>query len=308
MPAGAPTYNRRVSNPLHGVEHAENFPVASWLMPARLRPAVTAIYRFARYADDLADEGDAAPVDRLAALQRLREDLGRARAGVAPADPKVAALIPHVIAHRLDWAPFEALLSAFEQDVRVQRYADDAAVLDYCRRSADPVGHLVLALADRFDPTTRPLSDRVCTALQRINFLQDVAPDWGRGRLYLPLDALRRHGAAEADVATASRTGRAPDRLRACIAELAATERARMASAATLPGSVGGRIGWELRAVMAGGLRILDHLARGGHDPFLERPRLRPADAPALLAAALRLAGKRASPSSTAARRPGAQP
>jgi squalene synthase HpnC len=296
-----------VANPLHGVEHAENFPVASWLMPARLRPAVTAIYRFARHADDLADEGDAAPVDRLAALQRLREDLGRARAGGAPADPRVAALVPHVVAHRLDWAPFEALLSAFEQDVRVQRYADDAAVLDYCRRSAEPVGHLVLALADRLDATTRPMSDRVCTALQRINFLQDVAPDWTRGRLYLPLEALRRHGASEADLQAAIRDGRAPDRLRACIAEQAATERARMVSAACLPGLVGGRIGWELRAVMAGGLRILDQLARGGHDPFVERPRLRAADAPALLAAALRLAARGGAPSSAAAPRPGAQ-
>ncbi|MEI7444479.1 MAG: squalene/phytoene synthase family protein, partial [Burkholderiales bacterium] len=202
-----------MASPVHGVEHYENFPVASWLMPARLRPAVVAIYRFARHADDVADEGDAPPAARLDALAALRRDIAEARAGREPAAPVVAQLVPHVRAHGLDWSRFDALLSAFEQDVTVHRYPDAATLQDYCRRSADPVGQLVLELAGRLDETTRPLSDRICSALQLINFLQDAAIDAGRGRIYLPADALARHGAAEADVMRALAERRAPPAL-----------------------------------------------------------------------------------------------
>jgi squalene synthase HpnC len=279
-----------VAHPVHGVEHYENFPVASWLMPARLRPAVVAIYRFARHADDVADEGDAPPAERLAALAALRADLGRARAGAPPVLPVVAQLAPHVAAHRLDWSRFEALLSAFEQDVTVLRYADHAALMDYCRRSADPVGQLVLALAGRLDDTTRVLSDRICSALQLINFLQDAAIDWSRGRLYLPLDALARHGVQEADLARAAASGRADPPLCACIAAEAARAGAMLADGAPLAARVGGRLGWELRAIVAGGTRILARLARDGHDPFARRPVLGGRDAIPLAAAVLRLA------------------
>jgi squalene synthase HpnC len=275
---------------VHGVEHYENFPVASWLMPARLRPAVVAIYRFARHADDLADEGDAPADERLAALGALRDAVNRARAGAEPGDPVVAQLVPHVAAHRLDWSRFEALLSAFEQDVTVHRYPDASALLDYCRRSADPVGQLVLALSERLDDTTRPLSDRICTALQLINFLQDAAIDWRRGRLYLPLDALSRHGLDETDVARASASGRADPALRACVAAEARRAGAMLAEGAPLAGRVGGRLGWELRAIVAGGARILERLAAGGHDPFAARPALTARDALPLAGAMLRLA------------------
>ena len=275
---------------MHGVEHYENFPVASWLMPARLRPAVVAIYRFARHADDVADEGDAQPEARLAELAALRADVAAARAGRAPAAPTVAGLVPHVRAHDLDWSRFDALLSAFEQDVLVKRYADFPALLDYCTRSADPVGQLVLALAGRLDAATRPLSDRICSALQLINFLQDAAIDWSRGRLYLPLDTLARHGATEADVALACAERRAGPALRACVAAEATRAATLLAGGAALPSQVGGRLGWELRAIVAGGARILAKLAAGGHDPFAARPALTGRDALPLVGAALRMA------------------
>ncbi|HYF59782.1 MAG TPA: squalene synthase HpnC [Burkholderiaceae bacterium] len=259
-------------------------------MPARLRPAVVAIYRFARHADDLADEGDAPDAERLAALAALREDLAAARAGRAPGSPVVAQLVPHVLAHGLDWTRFDALLSAFEQDVTVHRYPDAATLADYCRRSADPVGQLVLALAGRLDDANRVLSDRICTALQLINFLQDAGVDWRRGRLYLPLDALARHGAGEVDVARAAADGRACPALRACIAAEAARAGAMLEAGAALPPRVGGRLGWELRAIVAGGARILRRLARGGHDPFAARPALGARDALPLAASVLRLA------------------
>jgi squalene synthase HpnC len=279
-----------VASPLHGVEHYENFPVASWLMPARLRPAVVAIYRFARHADDVADEGDAPPGERLAALAALRSDIALARAGAAPASPLVAALVPHVQAHALDWSRFEALLDAFAQDVTVTRYADFASLQAYCRRSADPVGQLVLALSGRLDEPNRVLSDRICTALQLINFLQDADVDWRRGRLYLPLDTLARQGIDEQEVDRAVRAGRASSALRACVAAEAQRAGSLLAGGSALPARVGGRLGWELRAVVAGGRRILERLADGGHDPFARRPALTGRDAPALAAAVLRLA------------------
>ncbi len=279
-----------MASPVHGVEHYENFPVASWLMPARLRPAVVAIYRFARHADDVADEGDAPDAERLRALADLREDLVRARTGEAPRSTVVAQLVPHVLAHRLDWSRFDALLSAFEQDVAVHRYADFPSLIDYCRRSADPVGHLVLGLAGRLDERTRDASDRICSALQLINFLQDAAIDWSRGRLYLPLDTLARHGATEADVALACAERRAGPALRACVAAEATRAATLLAGGAALPSQVGGRLGWELRAIVAGGARILAKLAAGGHDPFAARPALTGRDALPLVGAALRMA------------------
>jgi len=290
MRGRADPYNARVASPLHGVDHYENFPVASWLMPARMRPAVVAIYAFARTADDIADEGDAPAAQRLARLDALRADLERARAGGVVGTPVVTALVPHVQRHELDWSRFEALLSAFEQDVRTTRYADFDALRDYCRRSADPVGQLVLALAGRLDDQARALSDSVCTGLQLVNFLQDAAIDWSRGRLYLPRSSLERFGVTEADLATAASQARAPEALRACIAAEAARAGAWLARGAPLAARVGGRLGWELRAVVCGGARVLARLAEDGHDPFARRPVLGARDVLPLAAAVLRQA------------------
>lgn len=263
-----------------GVDHYENFPVASVLVPARLRPAVIAIYRFARYADDVADEGDATPEVRLHELERLRLALTRDTPGVHPV---VDALRPHLERHELGVEPLLALLSAFAQDVRVNRYADDATLLDYCRRSANPVGQLVLGLFGRLDRETAPLSDAICTALQLINFLQDVASDWGRNRVYLPASAMAASRIGERDIAEAVRSGRAGEGLRACISSRAAQAGALLESGAPLVSRVPVRLSLELRATLAGGRRILALLERSGFDPIAHRPKLGWRDSPALV-------------------------
>ena len=267
----------------HSVEHYENFPVASWLMPARLRPAVVAIYRFARHADDLADEGELSEQTRLFGLKSLQDQIQSARSGGPVSDPFVADLVPHVQQHELPWSCFEDLLSAFAQDVRVHRYDSEAQVMDYCARSANPVGRLMLALTATHDPRARMESDAICSALQRINFLQDLAIDWPRGRLYLNREALTRHVLREQDIQEACQGGRSGAALRACIADEALRCRHLLAAGRLLPARIGGRFGLELRAIMAGGERILDQLAAASFDPILRRPRLRPIDTPALI-------------------------
>ncbi len=266
-----------------GIDHYENFPVASLLVPPALRPALRALYGFARYADDVADEGDAPPAQRLAELDWLELALRGA------ADhPIVAPLRPHLLAGTFRIDDCTALLSAFRQDVTVTRYADAQALHDYCRRSADPVGHLVLELFGCRNTRTEPLSDAICTALQRINFLQDVASDWQRGRVYLPLDALERAGLQDTAIGVAVAAGRTSPALSGCIAEEARAAAALLESGAPLLRLVPRRLSWELRATLAGARRVLERLEAGGHDPIALRPRLRWRDAPALLRLMLR--------------------
>ena len=165
------------------VEHYENFPVASVLLPSRLRPAVEAIYKFARQADDIADEGDAPASERLTALAGFRAGLDRIEEGLPPLTPMFGALQSALRDHSLALEPLRDLLSAFEQDVVTTRYADQESVLDYCRRSANPVGRLMLALYGQQAPDQLRQSDAICTALQLINFLQDVAIDIKKDRI-----------------------------------------------------------------------------------------------------------------------------
>lgn len=263
-----------------GVDHYENFPVASVLVPKRLRPALVALYRFARHADDVADEGDAQPADRLAELELLDAAL---RGEPGASHPVIDALRPHLAEHSLSVDACRALLSAFRQDVTTTRYADFATLHDYCRRSADPVGHLVLELFGCRTAASEPLSDAICTALQLVNFLQDVAPDWQRGRVYLPLDTLARAGLDVDALGDAIAAGRAPAPLRAAIAFEARRSAALLESGAPLVARVPGRLSWELRATLAGARRVLELLAAVDHDPIAARPRLRWRDAPALL-------------------------
>lgn len=271
-----------VTAPHHAVAHYENFPVASWLMPARLRPAVVALYRFAREADDLADEGEAEPAERLAALTRLRQGIGAARRGLEIDVPVVASLAPHVEAHQLDWGLFEQLLSAFEQDVVHAPYRTRSELLDYCSRSAAPVGRLILGLFGLSGAERGQQSDAICTALQLINFLQDLGTDVARGRHYLPLESLRAEGLGHEDVESACREGRADERLRRVLAAEAGLARERLHAGLGLIAQVPRRLAWELGAIVTGGGRILDLLARQGYDPLVRRPRLRWQDAPAL--------------------------
>lgn len=260
------------------VGHYENFPVASLLLPVSLREPIEVIYRFARSADDFADEGDAAPETRLQKLDDYRRQLA------APRDPVLRDVAKIIREHELPAGLFADLLDAFAQDVTKKRYASFPQVLDYCRRSANPVGRLLLHLFKRTNDSDLRASDAICSALQLVNFWQDVDVDYRKdGRIYLPQDEMARFGVTErhlkeriCDPAWQSLMRFQLDRARALIL-----------SGSPLGKTLPGRIGLEIRATIQGGLRILDKIERAGYDVFRRRPRLRAYDWPVLLAKAL---------------------
>lgn len=256
------------------VDHYENFPVASILLPRRLVPAVEAIYAFARSADDIADEGDATPAERLAALRAYHAGLDSIERGEVPREALFVRLAAVVKQYALPLAPFRDLLSAFEQDIVVTSYSDFPHLLDYCRRSADPVGRLMLALYGATTPARLAQSDAICSALQLINFIQDVAVDRLKGRIYLPLDDVARFGFDPQRLAE----WRAGPAWSALLAFEIARARALMLSGAPLALALPGRIGWELRLVVQGGLRILERIEALDYDVFERRPVLRTRD------------------------------
>lgn len=266
----------------------ENFPVASWLCPPALRPPILAIYRFARLADDLADEGDASPEQRRIALQRMaaRLDALPDSPGPGAPDPDAPWALPLAHAMREHGLPkplLHDLLSAFEQDTWMTHYPDRAALLDYCRRSANPVGRLLLHLAGVRDDASGRQSDAICTALQLINHWQDLSVDIRKPRLYVPLADLHRHAI---DPSTVLRGEHSPA-LATCMAELTDWALGLMNEGRALPRRVGGRLGFELRLVVEGGTRMGEKIRAMHHATLLRRPRLRPWDAPLLLARAL---------------------
>jgi squalene synthase HpnC len=250
------------------VDHYENFPVASWVMPARLRRPVERIYAFARHADDIADEGDAEAAERLQALDACRAELDRIEAGQAPLTPLFIELAPVIAAHRLPVGLFRDLLDAFAQDVVKTRYDRFDEVLDYARRSADPVGRLLLHLFERTEPRMLAWSDSICSALQLINFLQDVAIDWQKGRVYLARDEMTAAGLDESWIAQ----GRVDERWRSFMAAQVARAGAMLASGAPLARALPGRVGLELRMIVSGGLRIVHRLQQVRGDVFRQRP------------------------------------
>lgn len=250
------------------VGHYENFPVASALLPARHRRAVVAIYRFARAADDIADEGDASAPERLAALDRFQQALDAIERGYATHTPPFSELAAAIDTHRLPIRLFRDLLSAFAQDVEVGRYPTFADVADYCRRSANPVGRLLLALYGVDDETSGRQSDAICTALQLANFWQDVAIDWRKGRVYLPLEDLARFGVDLTQIAEGVCDARWSRLMRFEIARTSAL----FDEGAALPRRLPWRAGIELRAVIAGGRRILQRIDRVDGDVFTRRP------------------------------------
>lgn len=250
------------------VDHYENFPVGSVLLPRRMRRAVHAIYHFARYADDVADEGDAAPEARLAELDALRQELDRIAAGQAPQTARMQALARAIREHQLPLQPCYDLLSAFSQDVVKTRYADFGELVDYCRRSANPVGRLMLALYGEHDARSLAMADGICTALQLINFWQDVALDWAKGRVYLPQSDLARYGVSEAQIAA----GDAGGTWRALMRHQIERTRRMLDAGAPLGRRLEGRLGLELRLVVLGGERILKKLHQSGGDVFAARP------------------------------------
>ncbi|MDP3718061.1 MAG: squalene synthase HpnC [Acidobacteriota bacterium] len=263
--------------------HYENFPVASRLMPARLRPHVAAIYAFARTADDFADEPGREPDERL----RLLDEWGRRLDGEhfpdakrppdqqCPPDMIFSALANTRERFDLPAELFHDLLSAFKQDVVTTRYASWNDVLDYCRRSANPVGRLVLRLSGYRDGALDRASDAVCTALQLTNFWQDLAIDWPRGRLYVPEETWRAAGADP----TALDRGRLTPEWAAAMRACGARTRQLFAAGRPVCDGVGGRLRYELRATWLGGSRILDRLEAGHYDVFTSRPALGTSDA-----------------------------
>jgi squalene synthase HpnC len=269
------------------VGHYENFPIASVLCPARLRPPIRAIYRFARTADDLADEGPASAEQRLAKLARYREALIRASAvprmrpaATPDAWPEVFdPLAEQIWDFKLPPQHLHALLDAFEQDVRNPTYADRDALQDYCRRSANPIGRLLLHLYGIRDAELQARSDDICTALQLINFWQDLSIDVPRGRLYLPEADCARHGVDPIELLV-QRDGA---RVRALVRDLCQWAETLMLRGAPLALRVPGRAGWELRLVVQGGLRILDKLRAIDHASLGARPTLGVRDWPVLV-------------------------
>jgi len=256
------------------IDHYENFPVASVLLPAHLRAPVELIYRFARAADDFADEGDLSNEERLALLAGFSAELRRIEAGAIPQTALFNELAPMIKERRLPVNLFHDLLSAFAQDVTKKRYTDFADVLDYCRRSANPVGRLLLVLYGAATPQNNTWSDHICSALQIINFLQDIAIDFANDRIYMPQEELARFGIGEAQFA--SRDANAA--WREFMAFEVARTRALLLAGAPLGRVLRGRIGLEMRMIIAGGERILRKIENAGYDVFRRRPVLRSGD------------------------------
>ncbi|HEX2013314.1 MAG TPA: squalene synthase HpnC, partial [Roseateles sp.] len=243
---------------------------------------------FARTADDIADEGQADADARLADLRAYRAELLRAAAG-QPAAPRWARVFgplgAAIARHRLPLPLLEALLDAFEQDLVKTRYADRAELLDYCRRSANPVGRLLLHLYGLTDPLALRRSDAICASLQLINFWQDMSRDGPAGRVYAPAQDLARHGLA-ADAVQACQDSPAA---RALIRQLCTWAEALMREGAPLVHQIPGRAGWELRLVVQGGLRILEKIQTMEYATLLQRPRITVLDLPLLAGRALRM-------------------
>ncbi len=275
---------------LTGVSHYENFPVASWLCPPHLRPAVAAIYWFARTADDLADEGDATPQQRLDDLDAYRTDLLAISQNQSASmrwlhvfEPLQAILTQFALPIDL----LTDLISAFEQDIRKTRdaagYATQTELLDYCSRSANPVGRLLLHLYSIKDTNSLLLSDHICTALQLINFWQDLSQDLPRGRFYLPEDDCAAFGVTRADLTALQQTSNATKLIAYKVFNASAT----MQNGAQLVKIIPGRAGWELRLVVQGGLRILDKIKALDYAMLQHRPKLSKWDTPIILWRAL---------------------
>jgi phytoene synthase len=273
--------------------HYENFPVASRLLPAPMRPHIAAIYAFARAADDFADEPGLESRERLLRLDdwsaRLEAAAGIARRDAARDAPRAAsnegddlvfaALANTIRVHRLPPSLLADLVSAFRQDVTTKRYATWEDVLDYCRRSANPVGRLVLRVAGYDDPALDRASDAVCTALQLTNFWQDLGRDWSIGRVYVPAADREAAGASERDLGA----GRMTPAWQRVMAQMTARTRTLFAEGRPVCDGVRGRLRWELRLTWLGGSRILDKLEHVGFDVFRHRPTLGKQDLPGLV-------------------------
>jgi len=276
--------------------HYENFPVASLLLPRRMRPHVAALYAFARAADDFADEGDRTVGERHHLIDGWRARLLEAVAGTTstiqrppepgePAHSREIFMALGVTVRRLQLPSvlLEDLLSAFRQDVTVSRYATWPALFDYCRRSANPIGRLVLRIGGYADNDLDRSSDAICTALQLTNFWQDVKGDWARGRIYLPGEEMQAHGADDTALVGENLT----PGWRQAIASAVSRTRALFDDGKPLCDRLHGRLRYEIRMTWLGGTRILDRIEAANYDVLNHRPTLGATDLPWLVAAAL---------------------
>lgn len=269
--------------------HYENFPVASWLLPARLRRPIAVVYTFARGADDAADEGGRR-AERHAALDRYQLLLDQIAANTPPLDDPLALALADVIAHhQLPLSLFYDLLSAFRQDIEASPLPDSSALLDYCRRSANPIGRLLLHLDGSATAANLSASDAICSALQRLNFLQDLQQDLEENRrIYLPQDRMAHYGVH----ADALLTGHREPGLAPLLDEQCQEIAAQLQQGLPLCQRLRGRFGWEIRTITAAALTLLPRLQQRT-DPFA-RPRLRRRDYLVIAARALQLRFKRA--------------
>jgi squalene synthase HpnC len=253
--------------------HYENFPVASLFLPAQLRNPIAAIYAFARTADDIADEGDTSAGERLKQLDAMELALEAIDSGATPDSPLYQALADSITRNNLPIDLFNDLLSAFRQDIRKNRYADFGEVMDYCRRSANPVGRLLLHLTGQASERNLAMSDALCSALQLVNFLQDIEPDYrANGRIYIPQDEMQRFAISEEDI----RQGRNSVQLRLLIQHQIQRASKLLRAGSPLGKMLRGRFGLELRAIILGGARILEKLQQ--QEDVFSRPRLNYSD------------------------------
>jgi len=262
--------NKEIKRNLMNTGHYENFPVGSIFMPARLRAPIRAIYAFARSADDFADEGDDSADIRLGKLAAYHAHLHALERGETVDHPIFQALAPHIRQFNLPYGLFHDLLSAFEQDCTKTRYAHFGEVMDYCKRSANPIGRLLLKLYGDDDAKHQAWSDGICSALQLINFLQDVAIDWQKNRIYLPQDEMAKFGISERQIAEGRTDALWQQFMKGQI------ERARrmLQAGAPLGRALHGRVGFEMRLIILGGERILLQLHESRGDMFQQRPKL----------------------------------
>ncbi len=275
-------------NPTNSVNHYENFPVASVLIPAQLRPAIASVYWFARSADDIADEGKAMPSARLASLGVYRQQIEAIAQGKASSHPQFQTLAAHMNEHALPPQLFLDLITAFEQDCKKKRYANWEELRFYCQHSANPVGRIMLKLFGYLNDETAKGSDQICTGLQLVNFLQDIRHDWAVDRLYVPVSELAAQGLTEYDIDAAAKTRIVPAALESVLELQHQRAAMLLEQGGTLLPQLKGRFGLEIAATVAGGQQMLRKMAKQQFSGFAGRPKIGKSDWIIIMARALR--------------------
>ena len=263
----------------HATSHYENFPVASIFLPKQLRNPIALIYSFARQADDFADEGDLTQAERLSLLNSFRDELDLVQAYIKPKTEFFAVLAQMIKGRKLPLAPFYDLLDAFSQDVTKTRYQNYGEVLNYCKRSANPIGRLLLNLYRANTSKNIELSDNICSALQIINFLQDIAIDFkkndGKQRIYMCQDELAKFGITELQIQDYVNAAQSIDSRWQKFMQFNLLRAGDLLRAGKPLGRIlKGRIGFEMRMIIAGGERIMIKISKVDGDIFNHRPEL----------------------------------